>query len=534
MKKRVHLVVMAAVALLPLVAPALAQVCEEPSVQSELQYLRRLSLDLRGHLPSHDEYLRVIDDGEVAGGLVDEMLSSDGFIHQIRAYHVDLLWANLGRQRLTNNNFRLVAGRGRNAGAPLSSISLGKRTAYRGAQVSCRNEPAQFDGDGNIMTVEEESPPGSGNIVRREGYVEVEPYWAPGTTVRVCAFDAQTNERGTNAQGREVLCSQGTAPDCGCGPKLAWCFGDDSEDTILSAMVEQALDVAVRTVTDDRPYTDVINGTDYRVNGPLAHYYRHLTSAGPNFVAASSDPGFNVPDLSFEQRDWVPATEVKYGHSGLLTLPGFLLKFQSNRGRANRFYEAFLCKSFVAPEGGLPASTDPCNEETDLTKRCGCAYCHQAVEPAAAHWGRWSEAGLAPMPDQRFPRYNRTCDPSESRQAGRNFACRRFYITDEENPYAGQLVAYEFADDHPGRAEIIETGPSALAQTAIDTGEFASCAVSRMWSLFLDREANSNDMDAISALTATFKNGYSLRDVIRSVVTRPEYRYAALMGQEED
>ncbi len=534
MKHYLHLTLFFLTAQTLFAMSAQAEVCEAPSIQSELQYLKRLSLDLRGHLPSYEEYTRVVDEGLVGDGFVEEMMDSDGFEHQMRAYHMDLLWANLGSQRLTNNTFRLAPGRGRNAGAPLSSISFGKRNAYRGGQATCRNEPAEFDADGNIIAREEEFPPGSGTMVRREGYVEVEPYWAPGTTVRVCAFDAQTNEMGTNTQGRPVRCSQGVSPECGCGPNLNWCFGDQSEQIVLAAMVEQALDLAVRTVTEDQPYTNVITGTDYRMNGPLTHYYKHLTTAGPNFVAASRDPGFDLPNLGFDQRDWVDTSGIKYGHSGLLTLPGFLLKFQSNRGRANRFYEAFLCSSFTAPEGGLPASTDPCNEEPDLTKRCGCAYCHQAVEPAAAHWGRWTEAGMAPMPDNSFPRYNRICDPGESQQAGRNFLCRRFYITDEENPYVGQLTAYECADDHPGRAEIIEAGPSRLAQAAIDTGEFASCAVSKMWSLFLDSKAGSQDEAAIAELTAGFKDGYSLRQVIRSVVTRPEYRYAGLLGQEEE
>jgi hypothetical protein len=529
-----YLTAFAAVTLLMMISPAQAQVCEDASIQSELQYLRRLSLDLRGYLPTVEEYQRVVADGHVGDDSVDDMLGSDGFTHQVRTYHTTLLWSNLATQRLTNNNFRLVAGRGRNAGSPLSSISVGRRTAYRGGQVGCRDEPAEFDEDGSIVTIEEESPPGSGNVVRREGFVEVEPYWAPGTIVKVCAFDAQVNEVGTNQRGRPVQCSQGVAAECGCGPNLQWCFGGNSERRVLEAMIEQSLDVAVRTVTEDRPYTDVINGTNYRVNGPLTHYYKHLTAAGPNFVAASTDPGFTLPDLPFGQDEWVSVSGANYGHSGLLTLPGFLLKFQSNRGRANRFYEAFLCRSFTAPEGGLPASTDPCNEEQDLTKRCGCAFCHQAVEPAAAHWGRWSEAGVAPMPDSQFPRYNRICDPGESGQAGNNFLCRRFYITDEESPYAGQLHAYEFADDHPDRADIIEAGPARLAQTAIETGEFASCAVSRMWDELMDQPAGTADNEAIAALTTQFKNGYSLRSIIREIVTRPEYRYAGLLGQGDE
>ena len=231
----------------------------------------------------------MIDDGVVVGGTVEDMLTSDGFAHQIRAYHLELLWTSLGTQRLANNTFKLATGRGRNAGAPLASIANARRAIYRGGAVSCRNEPAEFDADGNILAIEEEFPAGSGNIVRREGYVDVEPYWAPGTTVRVCAYDAQENEFGTNPQGRPVPCRQAVAPDCGCGPNLRSCFTGQTEQNVLRAMVEQTLEFSVRTVTEDHPYTDVITGHGFRVNGPLVHYYKYQSSAAPNFVAASSD-----------------------------------------------------------------------------------------------------------------------------------------------------------------------------------------------------------------------------------------------------
>jgi hypothetical protein len=219
-----------------------------------------------------------------------------------------------------------------------------------------------------------------------------------------------------------------------------------------------------------------------------------------------------------------------------LTLPGFLLKFQSNRGRANRFYNAFLCRNFQAPEGGLPAPSDACNDEPDLTQRCGCAFCHSTVEPAAAAWGRWTEAGLAPMAGDEFPRYRDRCDPSSNPRAANDFFCRRFYMIDpvheKEMAYSGQLISYVFADEHPGRGDTIEAGPRGLAEQAIVSGEFAKCTTQRVWSQFIGREATSTEDEVMTALAQSFSELFTLRDLIRSVVTRPEYRYAGLYEQE--
>ena len=508
---------------------AQAQVCEEPGIQSELQFLRRVSLDLNGRIPTYEQYQEVIEVGSVTGDMLEGLLHSEDFTHQIRQYHRDLLWTNLDTQRLSNNNFFLAPPRRGNGAQPYSSIAFGKRQAYRGAQVSCLNEPARFDADGQIQVTESETPAGSGQMIRQEGYVEVQPYWAPETTIRVCAFDAQTNEMGTNQAGRPINCRTGTATDCGCGPNLNWCMSQQTQIEIRNAMLEQMLEFTTSVVDTNQPYSDVITGQTFKVNGPLVHYFKYLTSAGPNFVTALPDAGYPLPDLQYSQREWVTVTSDADLHAGVLTMPGYLLKFQSDRGRANRFYNSFLCTAFQAPEGGLPAADDPCNEEPDLTKRCGCAHCHQSLEPAAAHWGRWAEAGLANLDSDAFPRYDRRCDPNVTPGSERNFRCRRAYITNQDSEYAGQLLAYEFADAHPDREMIIETGPQRIAQQALETGQFAQCTVNKIWQLIMNREPLTLEADAIATLTAEFKAGYNLRDLIRAIILRPEYRY---LGRE--
>ena len=527
-----------AVAICTLAAPTLAaaQICEGPGIQSELQYLRRLSLDLRGRLPSATEMKKVIEDGQVDPDTVDDMIASEDFSHQIRTYHKDLLWSNLSSQRLAQNNFIVSLPRNQSQARIFSVVSNIRRTTYRGANTTCKDEPARFGEDGEILYDEEEDR--NGVMIRREGWVEVNPYWAPDTTIKVCAFDAQTAEEGTARNGRPAPCKQMSSADCGCGPNLNWCLTREVQSTITESMTEQVLDSIDQIVTQDRPYTEVILGGDFRVNGPLVHYYSYLTSVGNNLLSALPDPGYVLPNLAFSDAQWVPVSANTPLHSGILTLPGFLLKLQSNRGRANRFYNAFLCKAFEAPEGGLPAADDPCNEEPDLSKRCGCSHCHAGVEPAAAHWGRWSEAGMAPMATEEFPRFRDICDSSNNPGASRNFLCRRFYLTEANHPseekYVGHLLSYLFADEHEGRDEAIESGPSLLAGQAVDNGAFAKCTAEKVWNLFLAHPPSTKEAGIIAEMTADFEAGYSFRDLVRAAVTHPKYVYAGLYNGSEE
>ena len=61
-------------------ASSAAPMCEQTPVQEQLHYLRRLSLDLRGHLPSVAEYQYVAQEGSVSLQQIDEMLTTEAFV----------------------------------------------------------------------------------------------------------------------------------------------------------------------------------------------------------------------------------------------------------------------------------------------------------------------------------------------------------------------------------------------------------------------------------------------------------------------
>lgn len=518
-------------ALLFVTGAADAQVCSEERTQEALQYLRRLSLDIRGRLPDMSELSSVATNGAVDPSMVTAMLDSEEAVTELREYHRALLWTNVTDQRLANAAWILRSGGRDSAPGAYWIRSNARSNGYRGAQVGCLDEPAQLDPTtGEIQTTFDEA-----TQANREGWVMVAPYWAPNTQIKVCAFDAQENETGTDRRGRMIQCSRGLGRTCGCGPNLRWCQSDrGTAQAITRSFNEQLLRFTDAIYRGDRPYTDLLTANDMEVNGPIAHYFNYMTGTGANFLLSTPQQNYEMPQqLSFAEPDRWVAVDRGARHAGVLSMPAYLIKFQSDRGRANRFYNAFLCQHFEAPEGGLPAASDECHDEPDLTKRCGCQYCHAALEPAAAYWGRWAEAGVAPLNEDTFPEDNPACTTP---QGALNPACRRLYLTQalhaDEEPYVGKLLPYVFADDT--RKENIRIGPRGIARDAIDSGAFASCTVNKMWQHYMSRDAVDSDAEAVAALTAQFKQGYSIRSLIQSIVNRPEYVKAGRFAGEKE
>jgi hypothetical protein len=516
-----------------LAATAHAQVClpQKSSKQSALQYLRRLSLDLRGFSPSYQEMMEVVKAGKVSDSIIDRFLNSKEFLSQISKYHKDLLWNNILNLRITGQTYRLS---GNGTSSPFFIASVGRRRSYRGGIVSCLNEPAAYDANGNIKCKQKEMTAANGSkyVVCQEGYVMISPYWAPGSKVKVCAYDANTAENYKSGT-RTISCGASGSKLCGCGPGLRFCQrGNTTQQQILRAMMDQMKRFIETIIKNNEPYHKILTKNEVEVNGPLSHYLRYQTRTGGNLLYALPTQNFEVPTVAFhETTKWVKVQR-KTLHSGLLTLPGYLLKFSANRSRANRFYNAFLCKYFEAPKNGLPLANDACHNEPNLMQRCGCKYCHIGVEPAAAYWGRWAEAGVAPLNTKDFPVYLKACDddPAKSR---RNATCRRLYFFDPHHPkeqkYKGQLISYMFAT--PQMKQNIEVGPRLLAQKAITSGEFASCTTRKMWKWFTGAAASSQQEQLIKNLTGQFKQkNYNLKQLIKAIVTTAEYKQGRLLG----
>lgn len=524
--------------LLSIAGPALADedanICEEPHAIDKYALLRRLSLDLRGTIPSVEEYDALDAADDVSQATIQQYIESDLFRLQMRRYHETMFWPNLNAVKLSVTANVLVTNREPYA---LRIASVGRASTYRkNPDTLCGDVPAdpkifdpafpgQFKIDRSKLT-----PDADGFY--HEGYRVMTPYWDPSTTVKVCAFDAQETQQ-IVFNGKTLACNtpEGRGhEECGCGPGLAYCYGPGAvtEKAVKGALREQLARAVDAIATDHKPYTDLMLSNKAWENGTIAFWKKNLA---PNVGApiTTPDPGDPLPGGDFLGTEaW---QEVARGalHAGVLTTPGYLLRFQTNRGRANRFRINFMCEYFVPPDQLEPKpGCDP--DENDLTMKCNCQYCHATLEPMAAHFGLFAEAGTTMMTDpSAFPKQNQSCV-----KASPSGFCSRFYVTQSDAVGAGKLLPYQYtvADHHPEFVENIEKGPLKLAQEVIDDGSFASCTVKKLWSLLVKRDlqidgSGLDESKVLAELAKGFKDqSYDLPWLVQQIVSRNQYRRA--------
>lgn len=550
---------LAALGLLALGVPASAQdTCSDVSTPMAGQrLLRRLSLDLQDRVPTALESAEMSGVDDVEAPAVERMLASDDFVNVMRNYHAELLWPNIDQVQIVPDTHLLYPVE-LTPGDPiyLSPVRAVFMRAVGNANifVPCKNEPAEFDVQGNLQL--EAVVVGTATVSWVEGYLEVEPYWAPGTTVKVCALDAIDNLEGAVCPGdvarypfMESLCSQFDSyaqlvqapfrgqpvrcdselailsPECGCGPGLRNCVTPETDQLIRRSLLDQMMRVVERVIRDDRPYSELLKTQTVEFNGPVVHYLKHLSRLSFD-VYGGVDDSAPPPDLAFTQVEpWVP---VQRGgrHSGVLTTPGYLLKHQSNRQRAHRFYNAFECSSLI-PDGPLPSPFEACSQHEDLTKRCGCNACHKTLEPMAAHWGRFSEYGYRHLAEATYPtQAGAKCTPPLD-SVYQLFDCFRFYELDpigEEVPFQGYLNSYVFRTAE--EVENIEAGPGRLVQASLDSGRFADCTVRRMWTHFMRREPSLDESaEVLPDLAAVFEaSDHDIKALVKTIVSLAAYR----------
>ena len=486
-----------------------------PIVDSDLdpyRYLRALSLDLRGVIPGPEDYAVVDEEGEVPEWLIDDWLDEPAFADRVVRLHRDLLWNNVSEQRL----YAVPASLSSSDGI-LYRRNTPART-YRGGDVYCGNFEAEKGPDGEYLTYDD----GEGRL--QEGYVWVKPYWSPNEEVKVCAFDAQTNPvspLGTDCSDRTTW----SDPYCGCGPEMRWCSVGSERAKPAEAM---GTDVDLRIaniVQNDLPWTEVLTGRTMYMNGPLAYYYKHqLNVYGGVRLDQAAVAADAIPDLDWADEDtWVPV-ELSEHSAGVLTSPGFLLRFQTNRSRANVFYNSFLCTPFQAPPDGIPNVTDA-DPTLDLTQRDGCNYCHELLEPSAAHWGRWTESGAGFLDPQLYPTFDETCEVCATSNDACSDECRRYYVTDaltsEEDPYIGYLRSYEFVGEVFG--DNIDEGPKKLVRETMVDGRLAGCASHTAATWLMGSEPT--DLEWVDDVAGRFsESNWSYKELVKDIVTSDNYR----------
>lgn len=525
--------------------------CSQPHEVDRFQLLRRLSLDLRGQVPSYEEYLALEGKTEIPASVVSSYLASDGFRHAMRRYHESFLWPNVSNVGFAVNTATVAPLELKAGGSSVHLFSApGRRSTYRGLAdvvttangLQCGDfeqltfdpaHPGRFRVDPNGPSVRRSTV--NGRTVYQEGWRWVHPYWEsdPSVRIKVCAFDAQETLT-TTVGTATVSCGHYTATgkrECGCGPNLKFCYGPNQKvaSLVTAAMREQVARAVDKVSVGGRPYTDLVLSTKAELNGPLAAWKRDVAS-NLSLARVFTVPDKGEPLLALDFTDVDTWTEVDRGgqHAGVLTMPAFLLRFQTDRSRANQFRIGFECEAFEppsqleAPGSGTPACRD---DGTDLTKRCTCRYCHKQLEPLAAAFGPFAEAGTTFLDATAFPRMSQACVGSTTA------FCRRFYVTDADADNPGALLPWQYADaSHPAIQAALAAGPRARAKASVDSGQLSKCAVKRMFRFLVKRDmhvqgSNTDELQLLGELSTGFSsNGYSLPWLVERVVSLPQYR----------
>lgn len=523
-------------------------VCEAPREVDRYQLLRRLSLDLRGHLPTYEEYLSLDGAADVPAATIRQFIESDAFRAEMRRHHESFLWPNVSNVGVSDFTYQIAARGAANGRAwARGNMTWSRRQRNIDAvdpETGVR-PPFQYCGDFEQTEFDPAYPgeyrllptPAGQTTPRIEGWRWVSPYWDPENPIKVCAFDAQETEfpggttmvNGIPDTPRSCADRSGANHfSCGCGPNLRWCSPGRTlfDGPVKDSMREQFGRMVDDATSTDRPYTDILLSKRVWENGPISWYTREfapVTSPGQVFTAPEGE--YPEQARAFVDDTW-EVRERAGVHAGILTLPAYLLRFQTQRGRANRLLEAFACEPYVAPASLTPRPGCSVDSE-DLTQRCFCQSCHSALEPAAAAFGYFVEQGTTMATDPvLFPPVNEACIGSG------NAFCRRFYVTDRNSPAAGKLRAFEFEADHRDFPGIIEAGPAGLAQRLINDGTFARCTVRRLFTRLLKRdllidERDDRERELLEQLAGEFAaSDFDFQALVERLVTLPEYRRA--------
>ncbi len=497
--------------------------CEAPHDLDKYALLKRLSLDLRNRVPTIEEYEALDPLATVPDTVVDGFLADDGFRKVMRRHHENLLWPNVSNVRLAETTTNLST-------APdVAALRLsGRETLFRGVRDVTCDDVAQTSFDPAYPNDFRPVPRMVGNE-RHEGWRMVHPYWDPASTVKVCAYDAQETKT-VMRNGKQVACNtpEGRADrGCGCGPGLSYCYATPASATvgrILGSLREQLGRLVDRATSGKVPYTELLLADDVEENGAIAFWRKNIAPQGT--ITATYNvplPGDAITNAPFTDDTWHTVARSKL-HAGVVTLPGYLLRFQTDRGRANRFRIAFQNRLFV-PAAKLDPQPGCSNDAADLTTRCNCQYCHSTLEPLAAHFANFAEAGSAPMDDLKvFPLQRPECVGSNDP------ICRRFYVTESDATRPGWRLSHQFAGAHPDYVKDIDDGPRALAEAAIADQSFAKATVQNLYIRFVHREMridgdHTEDLATLNDLTSAFvASNYDLPALVKKLVSLPAYR----------
>lgn len=164
---------------------------------------------------------------------------------------------------------------------------------------------------------------------------------------------------------------------------------------LAQAVTEEPGRLIAAIVAERSDFRKVLTDSRTRINGPVETFYQTrigkalLAQLPPNTFKNSSNGGLTLgqPGSMNTSYKWVDRGPE---HAGVLTTWAFHQFTNGYRAKANRVYEAFLCRRFVIPPGITESET----HSNDLLVRQPCASCHVHLEPMGDFFKKWEIEGV--------------------------------------------------------------------------------------------------------------------------------------------
>lgn len=484
-----------------------------------LERARAISIDLRGTILSTEEIDEIQANGGINDDIINDWMNTSAFEEQVIEHHKSLLWNKVSFS--VNHQTRLLRGFSR-LGHP-TWYAYYRSGVLRGAyHTQCSDYPADVNELNQPQSWITRSYNGAiaSTGWKDEGYVWVTPWWDDEPR-KVCAFDAQLTEissTGTDCSTYDAI----TDPECGCGENLKWCSSDIAEKNVEKALSDSISERVRLLLQNDSPYSDLLTESTMMMNGPMVEWYTNRS----NFSTSLKSPvdTSELPSLSPDQVDTWVAIPVEEHYAGILTEPGWLLRHQTDRGRASRFYSAFLCREFQSPAGGIKELIEE-NPTPDLSRKPVCKDCHVLLEPWAAYWGRWAQSGALYRTQEEFPTYSSECDECGP-SCGLAY-CKLNYLLDSTHPHQDDFIGWYKPYLYLGVEDVENPtiGPKKWAQEIVSDGRFAQCASQNASKWLMGWEDDQIDYDWVQVWADEFEaSGLDYRTLVRSIITSPVYR----------
>jgi len=268
--------------------------------------------------------------------------------------------------------------------------------------------------------------------------LEIEPWWAPGTTVTLIGTAASTSPRGIHfIQGNPIEFDCEGSPDgtCGCGAHAMRCHPDfqyyaGTEDYLpynpfgqRRQLAEEPARLFAHLAWFDKPLDELILGhVSVGTTNVQAAYVAQGLEGGrvdlfeedgwwktERFIGDDHDPLHTAGDteswrafdvstrnpffLADRHTQFDPRTDtglLGIPAAGVLTSLAFLDAYPRERLRAARALEVFACEQLDPPQGLSfnEYQRDPATEGS-------CQHCHRRIDPSAIHFKRWAKQGDA-------------------------------------------------------------------------------------------------------------------------------------------